>query len=349
MKRPGICWLCGLVVFLLFPSPGWSQGALTPPGPPAPAMKSLAQIEPRNPVGSLPFTITNSGSYYLTGSLTGLAAQNGIIISVGNVTLDLQGFELIGAGGGSGTGIVVTGGVTNAVVINGTVRNWPGNGTDASGASGVTLKDLRATANTGDGLLAGNGGLITGCAGYGNGGAGIHAGVGCTVSACTASANGGDGILVESSCLVIGSTSITNGVAGIHAAGSQNRVEGNHAVGNATGIQVDGINNLVIRNSAQASIAQDYKLVNGNNYGQILTSPGGGFVNGNSWANFSGACATNQSVCAGICVSLGSDPANCGSCGHVCPGGQSCVSNSCAVVCPAGQVACSGTCVNEQS
>jgi len=41
----------------------FAQGSLTPPGAPAPTMKSLDQIEPRTPISSLPFTISSSGSY----------------------------------------------------------------------------------------------------------------------------------------------------------------------------------------------------------------------------------------------------------------------------------------------
>jgi len=42
----------------------FAQGPLTPPGAPAPTMKTLAQIETRTPISSAPFTISQSGSYY---------------------------------------------------------------------------------------------------------------------------------------------------------------------------------------------------------------------------------------------------------------------------------------------
>jgi hypothetical protein len=42
-----------------------AQGSLTPPGAPAPTMKTLAEIEPRTPIFSLPYTVTNAGSPWM--------------------------------------------------------------------------------------------------------------------------------------------------------------------------------------------------------------------------------------------------------------------------------------------
>jgi hypothetical protein len=41
------------------------------------------------------------------------------------------------------------------------------------------------------------------------------------------------------------------------------------------------------------------------------------------------------------------DQSNCGSCGHSCSGGESCVAGECK--CPAGFDVCSGVCTNKQS
>ena len=83
------------------------QGSLTPPpGAPAPVMKSLDQVEARTPlVAGQPgvsidangtITISQPGSYYLTGNLTiTTAGASGIVISSSNVSLDLNGFSLI--------------------------------------------------------------------------------------------------------------------------------------------------------------------------------------------------------------------------------------------------------------
>src|SRR4051794_28495446 len=83
------------------------QGSLTPPGAPAPTMKTLDQLEPRVPVSATTtpgdatsvFKITQPGSYYLTGNITGASGKHGTFIAAGNVTLDLMGFELVGVAG----------------------------------------------------------------------------------------------------------------------------------------------------------------------------------------------------------------------------------------------------------
>src|SRR3979411_1007872 len=77
----------------------FAQGSLTPPGAPAPTMKTLSQIEPRTAISFTPFVIPNAGSYYVTTNLVGISGTNGIVISSGNVTLDLNGFALLGVAG----------------------------------------------------------------------------------------------------------------------------------------------------------------------------------------------------------------------------------------------------------
>lgn len=118
-----------------------AQGSLTPPpGAPAPVMKSLDQVEARTPlVAGQPgvsidsngtITISQPGSYYLTGNRTLTAANaDGIDISSSDVMLDLNGFSLRHITGSGGDAVSIDG--SNVSVRNGTIRG----GTTVSGST----------------------------------------------------------------------------------------------------------------------------------------------------------------------------------------------------------------------
>jgi hypothetical protein len=100
----------------------FSQGSLTPPGAPAPTMKSLDQIEARTPISAAPFTIINPGSYYLTKNLS-VTTGGAITISADNVTLDLNGFTILSTSAtASGTAVLINGNRTNISISNGHIR-----------------------------------------------------------------------------------------------------------------------------------------------------------------------------------------------------------------------------------
>ena len=216
--------LLGLSAFNLQLSTVFAQGGLTPSAAPAPTMKTLAQIEPRTPISSLPFNITNAGSYYLTTNLTGLVGvTNGITISAGDVTLDLMGFALVG---GAGDGIRVSVTCTNIAVRNGTVRGWTGDGVDSANASNGQYQDLRLSANGSRGLVCGPKSTVVNCTAQSNTGNGIQAGLGTTVSGCAAADNGVNGIVVSSGSTVSGCTAQGNTLNGIAASGLGSTVSG---------------------------------------------------------------------------------------------------------------------------
>lgn len=218
----------------------FAQGNLTPPGAPAPTMKTLAQIEPRTPISSLPYLITNSGSYYLTANLTGIAGTNGITITVDSVTLDLNGFALIGVTGSSNGVFAMTTATKNLAVRNGAARNWGRFGVDIGNASNSELLDLRvsnngnggaragiysslarcvALQNTIYGLYSGKGSLIKDSTAGFNTGDGITVSFNGTIADCSASENDTNGISAGTSSTIRGCTTDENGASGINTAG----------------------------------------------------------------------------------------------------------------------------------
>src|SRR5438067_13816044 len=72
-----------------------AQGSLTPPGAPAPTMKSLDQVEARTAITNTSslVMISQPGSYYLTHNLI-VSSGNAIDITTNQVTLDLNGFTI---------------------------------------------------------------------------------------------------------------------------------------------------------------------------------------------------------------------------------------------------------------
>jgi hypothetical protein len=253
----------------------------------------------------MPFTISAPGSYVVRENLTGIAGSNGILITTsGHVTLDLNGFQLVGVPGslngvsGSPVGSIVT-------IKNGTIRNWGSNGI-ALAEGPYLVMDVHARSNGLDGIQVDVASIVTKCTAYANGRDGISVGRGSLVSECVArfntgdgiknltgrvtirdcvaNSNTGDGIEVDDLSYVVDNTAAENG-AGIHAVGTDNRIEANNTLGGAQGIDIDSAGNLIIKNSASGSVT-NYSIVAGNTVGPILgvADP---IASTNPWANFS--------------------------------------------------------------
>jgi hypothetical protein len=106
----------------------FAQGPLDPPsGGPAPAMKTLDQVEARTPIPKTSgspiagphFTISQPGSYYLTGNIT-VASGDAIVISSDDVSLDLNGFTLKStlSGIAAGSAVLISGTRTRLTIKN---------------------------------------------------------------------------------------------------------------------------------------------------------------------------------------------------------------------------------------
>jgi hypothetical protein len=135
--------LLALATLNLQLSTAFAQGSLTPPGAPAPTMKSLdqvyARLDSRTAItnASSTYTITMPGSYYLTTNLT-VSSGYGIGINASGVTLDLNGFTISSTrASASYAGISLNTPLSDVTIVNGHIR------------SGVT--------NNGSGVYSGSG------------------------------------------------------------------------------------------------------------------------------------------------------------------------------------------------
>jgi len=270
-----------------------SAGDLNPPaGPVAPTMKPLSDVEPRiavnaqNTPGSATavHVISQPGSYYLTGNVFGLNGRNGIAVTASGVTLDLNGFTVIGAPGAL-SGVLIT--TERVEVRNGVVREWPIHGVhfeqNISNTPGV-LTGVTTRFNSGDGVRATRAVHVIDCVADHNNGSGFRLGNGSMIRRSTARTNGEEGIFATSA-LVEGCVSRNNTAAGIRVAGVGSRVldciAGNN---NGVGILVGGDTSTVMRSTSH-------------------DNPGGGILaNTNASGSLIAECTVNYNSQFGISV-----------------------------------------------
>ncbi len=285
-------------------------GDLNPPaGPVTGTMKTLVEVEPRIAINATNtpgdadslFKITQRGSYYLTGNIAGVAAKHGIEIVASGVTLDLNGFDLVGVAASLDGVSVSVFPLTNIAVVNGSVRNWGDEGVDLGTFSANTcrVEGVLASGNAGNGILTGSGCTVSNCTAYLNTANGIGAGAGCTVSNCSTRANTFDGIVCSSSCVIRDNTCTSNGNgagdgAGIHATSNANRIERNNCTDADRGIDVDVFGNIIVRNTCSGNTT-NWDIVANNVYGPIIdrTAPASPAVSGNSAASSLGSTDPN--------------------------------------------------------
>jgi len=295
-------------------------GDLTPPGAPASTMKTLEQAEPRTPISSLPFLITQPGSYYLTRNLAlSNANTHGIRVQADNVTIDLNGFALIGAGnalGTSGTGINVEGDRYNLAIRNGTVRDWRGWGIRAVTGRNCQFESLRAFSNGNVGILAGPCSLVSGNTCYGNLAWGIGVTGPCTIINNTCVSND-EGIVVNAGSTITGNTCYLNAKDGIRCIERGNTITFNTCAYNTgNGISTSTVGNCSIANNTCSyngnggDGAGIYALGSGNCVEHNLVSQNDRGIDVDNTGNYiasnrASANTTNYDIVAGNTVAIG--------------------------------------------
>jgi hypothetical protein len=149
-----------------------------------------------------PVTISQPGSYRLNSNLVVPdAGTTAIEITADNVTLDLNGFAILGPNvcvpnpvrctfsGGAGIGVKAVNASAaspaNVRVTNGTVSGMGGHGIRMMG-DGVVVEHVNSVSNGGPGIVVGNGAVIDSVAQLNASGAAL---VGLIVRGCTAANN----------------------------------------------------------------------------------------------------------------------------------------------------------------
>lgn len=185
-------------------------------------MKTPDEIEPRTIINAVNtpgdaanlFVVREPGSYYLSANLVGTDGRNGISIHADDVTVDLNGFALLGGGAGSAHAIDLPARRTGLCIHDGTIRGWAGGGVEATAGS-LLAERLQLSNNIGAiGLAAGNGSLVRGCVATGNG-TGFWLADRTHISDCIATENSGIGIQATSYVMVFDCTASRNTLGGI--------------------------------------------------------------------------------------------------------------------------------------
>jgi len=229
---------------VLFGVPCFAGPLLPPAGPVSPTYKTLDDVEPRvtlrnDFVTLTPIVISSPGSYYLAENIDAFFGQHGIGITASDVTLDLNGFRILGnTEVGSLDGVHLSTGLRNVTIRNGTIESFFGDGINAIASEDLTVEGVRVQGNGDDGLQSGVRTIVRACAASGNTNYGFRigahsvitdstasgntnwigfsTGVGSSVRGCTADNNGHHGFGLGSYSTAENCTADTNGGSGFN-------------------------------------------------------------------------------------------------------------------------------------
>jgi hypothetical protein len=274
-----------------------SAGPINPPaGPIAPTNKTLVEIEPRIAINATntpgdatsTYIITQPGSYYLTENLAGEVGKAGILLMNHNITIDLNGYTMLGTNGASTAIDIFFNSLKNIVVRNGTITNWDGDGVDLGGANslGSLVEDVFVSDVDLSGIKSAVNGIIRNCHVSNTGGSGFvtndrTSAVGCVaentangfivgeqaaVESCISRTSSNVGFQIDARATVTACSAYSGGSAGFRLVGVGARLEENFASTSGNGFEatfVGATNNFFVRNVATAN-GVAYNLQAGN-------------------------------------------------------------------------------------
>ena len=197
---------------------------------PALAVDGVIEINQATALAGVPFGDTpgfpvtlflGGGSYRLTSDLI-VPTDVSAIDLVQDVTLDLNGFNVIGSGSGTQAGLKINT-KENVEIRNGTVRNFGSSGIAEIGiGKGHRVIDVRSVGNGGPGIVLN--------------------GADHVVRDCTVLDNGGFGIGLQGSSMAIGNLVVGNGGIGLSLSAdsvySQNVINSNAGGTVLNGVQM---------------------------------------------------------------------------------------------------------------
>jgi parallel beta-helix repeat protein len=238
--------------------------------------------------GGFPFQITRSGSYRLTSNLT-VADKNaaGIAITVSDVTIDLNGFSIIGSG------TCATGADADGI--------------NAVGQQLITIYNGEVAGMGTHGVLVHKSGRIERMRILGNCGTGILCGDGCEILHNISNNNMGSGILIAGSGRVSSNVTQFNKVDGIELDCCEGTVPGVVVTNNTA--NNNGFIGIYLVNQGGAVIRGN--AVSNNAYGLRCASGVGGYAKNVFSSNSNG----NILLIGGSCVNLGGNLCD----GSLCP------------------------------
>jgi len=205
-------------------------------------------------------TLTQPGSYVVGNNLTA-AGSDCLVVANDFITIDLNGFVISGTKGGSGVVELRATPFRGVTVRNGTIIGFA-QAIFLPNSAGLTVERIRAFANTGDAIVAGNNATVRDSVAIGNGGTGIRLGQTALVVGNTAEENGFTGILVGIGGNIVGNTVGRNkgsGISTVEGAMVVNNVSRNNAV---DGIFMD-CPSAAIANTTSNNLGQNLHLISG--------------------------------------------------------------------------------------